>query len=154
MAKRAVIESAAEELAAEVLAGTDLRIYDMEYVKEGKDYYLRLYIDKDGGVTIEDCETASRAFSDKLDEADMIKDPYILEVSSPGLGRTLKKDRHFEQSIGEEVEVSTFKKLDGRKEFRGNLTAFDKESVTIEEEGSELRILRTDISRIRLAFDF
>ena len=105
-----------------------------------------------------DCENVSRAFSDKLDEVDLIPDAYILEVSSPGLGRALKKDRHFEKSLGEEVEVKTYKPIEQQKEFIGILKAYDKDTVTIEmENGSETKDMvfaKSDIAIIRLVLDF
>ena len=113
-----------------------------------------LYIDKDGGVTIEDCEAVSRKFSDVLDEKDLIKDPYILEVSSPGLGRALKKDRHFEQSIGMDVEVKLYEAKDGSKEFAGVLNAFDKDTITVEIKGNDTIFERKQIAQIKLALDF
>ena len=113
-----------------------LWIYDVEFVKEGPEYYLNIYIDKDGGVGILDCEAVSRELSDKLDEADLISDAYTLVVSSPGLGRTLTKDRHLENSLGEKVEGKLFKPLAeiGGKEFEGILTAWDAETITLELE--------------------
>ena len=107
MAKKDAYEARAEELLTPIAAANGCEVYDVEYVKEGSDWYLRAYIDKPEGVSIIDCENVSRAFSDKLDEEDFISDAYILEVSSPGLGRALKKDRHLEKSLGEEVEVRT-----------------------------------------------
>lgn len=155
MGKREEIEKRTEALAEHILSDAGCELYDTEYVKEGQDYYLRVFIDKEGGVTIDDCETVSRALSDLLDKEDYIKDAYIFEVSSPGLGRVLKKDRHLEKSIGDEVEISTYKKIDGTKEFRGILAEFTPETITIEEENGEKRtLLRADISRIRLALDF
>ncbi|MBR3638304.1 MAG: ribosome maturation factor RimP, partial [Lachnospiraceae bacterium] len=112
------------------------------------------YIDKEGGVTINDCEAVSRRLSDELDKADYIEEAYILEVSSPGLGRTLKKDRHLIKSIGEEVEVKTFKPIEKKKEFVGILKSFDDKTVTIEEEGTDRIFNRDEIARIRLTFDF
>ena len=129
-------------------------LVDVEYVKEGSDYYLRAFIDKPEGVNINDCETVSRAFSDALDEADPIPDAYILEVSSPGLGRTLKKDRHLQKSIGQEVEIKLFKPLEKRKDFAGVLEAFDAETITITEDGNTLNFKRSDVALIRLALDF
>ena len=130
-------------------------LVDVEYVKEGSNWYLRAYIDKEGGITVDDCEMVSRALSDLLDREDFIEDAYILEVSSPGLGRPLKKDKDFSRSIGEEVEVHLFKPLNKKKEYIGLLQAFDKKSVTIQEEnGDTLSILRADIALIRLTFDF
>ena len=133
---RARIESEAEKLTEPVALKHGVRIYDVEYVKEGPDYYLNIYIDKDGGVSILDCEAVSRELSDKLDEADLISDAYTLVVSSPGLGRTLTKDRHLQNSLGEKVEGKLFKAVPdiGGKEFEGILTAWDAETVTVEIE--------------------
>ena len=155
MAGKKDIETRAEQLLQPITDAQGVRIYDVEYVKEGSDWYLRAYIDKDGGVTIEDCEAVSRAYSEKLDEADLIKDAYILEVSSPGLGRQLKKDRHFENSLGEEVELKLFEAVDGEKEFTGTLKAYDKDTVTIEAEGGDTKTFeRSKLAVIRLTVDF
>ena len=99
MSKRETYEAKTEELLMPIAEANRVEIYDIEYVKEGSDWYLRAYIDKEGGVTINDCESVSRALSDELDKADFIEDAYILEVSSPGLGRTLKKDKHLQKSL-------------------------------------------------------
>ena len=131
-----------------------MEIYDVEYGKEGADWYLRAYIDKPEGVNIEDCEKVSRALSDALDKEDFIADAYILEVSSPGLGRTLKKDKHLEKSLGSEVEVKTYKPIEKCKEFAGILKAYDRDTVTIELESGEMTFSKSDIALIRLAFDF
>ena len=103
MSKREDYEAGFEKILLLVTEENGVEIYDVEYVKEGSDWYLRAYIDKEGGVTIEDCEKVSRAVSDIMDREDFIKDAYILEVSSPGLGRALKKDKHLSRSIGEDV---------------------------------------------------
>lgn len=136
MSGRARIENEAEKITAPIAEKHGVRIYDVEYVKEGPEYYLNIYIDKDGGVSILDCETVSRELSDKLDEADLISDPYTLVVSSPGLGRALTKDRHLQNSIGEKVEIKLFRPSAeiGRKEFEGILKAWDADSVRIEIE--------------------
>ena len=112
------IEKRAEALITPIVEGFGFELVDVEYVKEGSDWYLRSYIDKSGGITIDDCEAVSRQFSDKLDEADFIDDAYIMEVSSPGLGRVLKKEKDFIRSKGEEVEVKTYtnKEFDFYKE--------------------------------------
>ena len=155
MSKRETYESRTEELLLPIVQEAGVEIYDVEYVKEGSDFYLRAYIDKPGGVDINDCEKVSRALSDALDEKDFIDDAYILEVSSPGLGRTLKKDRHFLQSLGEEVEIKTYKPIEKCKEFTGVLKAFDEDSITIGiQDGSEMVFARADIALIRLALDF
>lgn len=129
-------------------------IYDVEYVKEGSEWYLRCYIDKPDGVNILDCENVSRALSDKLDVEDFIPDAYILEVSSPGLGRALKKDRHLQKSIGEAVELKTYRPIEKCKEFSGVLRSFDKDTVTITTEEKEMVFQRSDVALIRLALDF
>ncbi len=129
-------------------------IYDVEYVKEGSEWYLRCYIDKPDGVNILDCENVSRALSDQLDEEDFIPDAYILEVSSPGLGRALKKDRHLQKSIGEAVELKTYRPIEKCKEFSGVLRSFDKDTVTIGTEEKEMVFQRSDVALIRLALDF
>lgn len=133
---RARIENEAEKLTGPIALKHGVRIYDVEYIKEGPDYYLNIYIDKDGGVSILDCEAVSRELSDKLDETDLISDAYTLVVSSPGLGRTLTKDRHLENSLGEKVEGKLFKADPdiGGKEFEGVLTAWDAGTITVEIE--------------------
>ncbi|MBQ1992968.1 MAG: ribosome maturation factor RimP [Lachnospiraceae bacterium] len=174
MAKRENYESRAEAILEPIVAANNCEIYDVEYIKEGSDWYLRAYIDKPEGVNIVDCENVSRAFSEKLDQEDFIPDAYILEVSSPGLGRTLKKDRHLTKSIGEEVEVRLYKPLEvennkgktvKQKEFVGILKGFDKDTITIEVEDenkkddseartNEMIFARSDIAIIRLTLDF
>lgn len=154
MSKRDTYESRTEELLLPIVESFGVEIYDVEYVKEGADFYLRAYIDKPDGVNIQDCENVSRALSDSLDKEDFMEDAYILEVSSPGLGRTLKKDKHLEKSLGKEVEVRTYKPIEKQKEFAGVLKAFDENTVTITNESGEQVFNRTDIALIRLAFDF
>lgn len=147
-------EARTEALLEPIVAEYGVRIYDVEYVKEGSDWYLRAYIDKDEGVTIDDCENVSRALNVKLDEEDYIADAYILEVSSPGLGRKLTKERHFLQSMGEEIEVKTYKPIDKQKEFVGNLKAYDNGNVTIDMDGKEVTFAKEEIANVRLTFDF
>lgn len=147
-------EQRTELLLEPIVAKCGVSIYDVEYVREGSDFYLRAYIDKPGGVTIEDCEAVSRALSDKLDEEDFIGDAYILEVSSPGLGRTLKKDKHLQMSIGEEVELRTYQPIEKQKEFAGILKAFDQKTITIETDGGERTFARSEVALVRLALDF
>lgn len=158
MAKKDLYEERTEKLLEPIAAACGCEIYDVEYVKEGSEWYLRAYLDKPDGVSIADCENVSRVLSDKLDEEDFIPEAYILEVSSPGLGRALKKDRHLERSLGDEVEIKTYKPIDKQKEFVGILKAYDKDTVTIEMENAEGVMNRTlaksDIAIIRLTFDF
>ena len=154
MSKRETYEARTEELITPILERMHFELVDVEYVKEGGTWYLRAYIDKPEGVNILDCENVSRALSEALDKADFIPDAYILEVSSPGLGRTLKKDKHLQKSIGEEVEIKLFKPIDKCKEFSGILESFDADTVTITEEGTPRTFARADIALIRLALDF
>lgn len=154
MSKGKNYESRTEELLLPIARKFGVEIYDVEYVKEGSERYLRAYIDKPGGVNINDCEDVSRALSDELDREDFIEDAYILEVSSPGLGRTLKKDKHLEKSIGEEVEIKTYKPIDKQKEFRGILKAYDADKITVTIENEEKIFAREEIALIRLALDF
>ncbi len=155
MSKREYNEQKAEELITPILERNNFELYDVEYVKEGSEWYLRFYIDKEGGIDINDCELVSRAYSEIVDKEDFISDAYILEVSSPGLGRTLKKDKHFEKSLGEEVEVKLYKALDGQKEFAGVLRNYDKDTITIEKEDGEEKVFeRSNIALIRLTIDF
>lgn len=154
MSKKEIYEQKAEALVAPIVEKHGFELVDVEYVKEGGSFYLRAYVDKPGGITVDDCETVSREFSDKLDEADFIDEAYIMEVSSPGLGRPLKKEKDFKRSMGEEVEIRTYRPINREKEFYGVLTAYDEDSVTIDCEGEEKIFQKADIALIRLAFDF
>lgn len=154
MSRREEYEAKTEELLAPIAAANGVSVYDVEYVKEGSDYYLRAYIDKPGSVNIQDCENVSRALSDALDREDFIPDAYVLEVSSPGLGRALKKDKHLQGSLGEEVEVRLYKPVDKCKEFTGVLQGFDGETLTIMEGESPRIFQRADIAQVRLTLDF
>lgn len=154
MSKRDTYETRTETILQPIVEQQGCEIYDVEYVKEGSDWYLRAYIDKPEGVNIIDCETVSRALSDALDQEDFIQDAYILEVSSPGLGRTLKKDKHLQKSIGEKVEIRTYKPIDRQKEFEGILKAFDQDTITLEIEEQDVVFTRADIALVKLAFDF
>ena len=137
-----------------IVAAHGFELVDVEYVKEGSNFYLRAYIDKPQGITVEDCEVVSRAFSEKLDEEDFIEDAYIMEVSSPGLGRPLKKEKDYKRSMGKELEIRTYRAVNREKEFYGILTAYDENSVTIDCKGEEKTFQKSDIALIRLAFDF
>lgn len=158
MSKKENWEARTEKLLIPIAKANHVEIYDVEYVKEGSDWYLRCYIDKEDGVSIDDCEAVSRALSDELDREDFIQDAYILEVSSPGLGRQLKRDRHFEKSLMEEVIVKTYKPVDGVKEFTGILKAFDGQTITLEmkkeDQMEDVVFDRKDIAAVRLTFDF
>ncbi len=155
MSKREIYEQKTEELISPIIEEHRFELVDVEYVKEGSNWYLRAYIDKPGGITVDDCEVVSRRLSDLLDEQDFIDDAYILEVSSPGLGRPLKKDKDFARSIGEEVEIRTFRAVEHEKEFTGILRDFDKDKLVIElEDNVVMDFARDNIALVRLAFDF
>lgn len=155
MSKREDFEQRTEELLIPILEKYEFELVDVEYVKEAGTWYLRAYIDKPGGIAINDCEVVSRELSDLLDQKDFIDDSYILEVSSPGLGRPLKKERDFARSIGAEVEIRTYRMVEGRKEFTGVLEEYDSESVTVSyEDGTKQNFDRKEIALIRLSFDF
>ena len=155
MSRREEYEQQTETLLMPIVTGFGFELVDVEYVKEAGTWYLRAYIDKPGGITVDDCENVSRAFSDILDEKDYIEDSYIFEVSSPGLGRPLKKEKDFQRNLGEEVELRTFRAIDKQKEFAGILQAFDKETVTLAYEDDTTQTFeRNNIALIRLALDF
>ena len=155
MTKREEYEQKTEKLLMPIMEANGFELVDVEYVKEVGNWYLRAYIDKPGGITVDDCEVVNRELGDLLDRDDFIDESYILEVSSPGLGRPLKKERDFIRSKGEEVEIRTYRMGDRQKEFRGVLKAWDKDTVTIEtEDGQEQIFDRDNIALIRLAFDF
>ena len=142
MSRREEYEQKAEELITPIVEANGFELVDVEYVKEG-------------GITVDDCEIVSRAFSDRLDAEDFIDDAYIMEVSSPGLGRPLKKEKDYKRSMGKELEIRTYRAIERNREFYGILTAYDDNSVTIEEEdGTERVFQKSDIALIRLAFDF
>ena len=153
MSKKETYEAKATAMLEPICAANRVEIYDVEYVSEAGEWYLRAYIDKEGGVTINDCEAVSRAFSDALDADDFIEDAYYLEVSSPGLGRALKKDSHLEKSIGMEVELKTYKPIDKVKEFSGILKGFNEREITVEIDGEDRSFNRQDIALIKLALD-
>ena len=155
MSRREVYEQKAEALITPILNSMGFELVDVEFVKEAGEWYLRSYIDKEGGITINDCEAVSSLFSEKLDEEDFIEESYIMEVSSPGLGRPLKKEKDYKRSMGKELEIRTYKAIDREKEFYGILQAYDDSSVTIEtEEGTTRTFDKKDIALIRLAIHF
>ena len=154
MSKKEVYEQKAEALLLPIIEANNFELVDVEYVKEGSNWYLRAYIDKEGGISVDDCEVISRAFSDKLDEEDFIDDAYIMEVSSPGLGRPLKKEKDYKRSMGKELEIRTYRAINREKEVYGILKFYDENSVTIENEDGEQTFQKSDIALIRLAFDF
>lgn len=165
MSKREEYESRAEKLLEPLMEENHFELVDVEYVKEAGNWYLRAYVDKEGGITLDDCELVNRRWSDMMDEEDFIPDAYILEVSSPGLGRQLKKEKDFNRSIGEEVDVKFYKSRkipagkNGKeisvKEITGTLKAFTKDTITLDTDfAKDYEIQRLDISTIKLTIDF
>ena len=153
------LEEKIENLLKDIIEDLDYELYDVEYVKEGKNYFLRIYIDKPEGIDLKDCEKVNDAISDLLDEANYIKEPYFLEVSSPGVERVLRRDKHLEQNKGKEIEIKLFKKAqNGEKEYQGILKNFDESKIILEQkekekEGQEqvqnIEIERKDIAHIK-----
>lgn len=155
MSKRESYEARTEELIAPIIERMNFELVDVEYVKEGGTWYLRAYIDKEGGITVNDCEAVAREMNEILDREDFVEESYVFEVSSPGLGRPLKKEKDYVRSMGKEVEIRTYRAINREKEFYGILDAYDAATVTIEQEnGEKLTFEKSDIALIRLAFDF
>ena len=138
------------QFAEPVVTAHGCSLWDVEYVREGADYFLRVYIDKEGGVSIDDCEAVSRPLSDKLDEADPIEGSYTFEVSSAGADRVLKKPEHFAQYQGQEVEVKLYRPREGRKEFVGLLQSWENGDVTLDMGGAPARFEKKEIALVRL----
>lgn len=148
------IEEKVENLIKEKIENLGYDLYDVEYAKEGPNYFLRIFIDKSEGIDLSDCEKVNNEIMEKLDEADYIKEQYFLEISSPGIERILKKDKHLEQNIGEEVQIKLFKKDEnGQKEYQGILKAFNENTITIEQE-QEIAIERKNIAQIKTVYNW
>ena len=146
------IEEKVEKLVKEPIEKIGYKLYDVEYSKEGKDYFLRIFIDKDNGIDLNDCEKVNDAISDILDEANYIKEQYFLEVSSPGIERILRKDKHLEENIGEEINIRLFKKDEnGLKEYQGILKNFDNEFIELQDN---VKIKRKNISQIKKVYNW
>lgn len=150
----ASIETKIEALIEPIILELNYELYDVEYSKEGKDYYLRVYIDNKKGISLDDCEKVNNAISNILDEADYIKEQYFLEVSSCGLERVLRKDKHLASNIGKNIEINLFKPLDGKKQYRGILNSFDKEIITIIIEDLQKKVERKKIAQIKTIYEW
>jgi ribosome maturation factor RimP len=152
---RSEYEERTQKLLVPILQQHGFELVDVEFVKEGSSFYLRSYIDKPGGINVDDCETVSRALEAKLDEEDFISEAYVLEVSSPGLGRPLKKEKDFIRNEGKEIELRLYQSFEHEKEFRGILKSWTKDNVSIEtEEGRVLTFEKKDLALVREAFDW
>ena len=152
---RSEYEERTQKLLVPILQQHGFELVDVEFVKEGSSFYLRSYIDKPGGINVDDCETVSRALEAKLDEEDFISEAYVLEVSSPGLGRPLKKEKDYIRNEGKEIELRLYQSFEHEKEFRGILKSWTKDDVSIEtDEGRVLTFEKKDLALVREAFDW
>lgn len=146
-------EAKTEQLIQPLIDANNFELVDVEFVKEGSDWYLRVYIDKDGGITVDDCELISRAFNEILDREDYISEQYIFEVSSPGLMSPLKKEKDYKRSVGKLIDIKLYKPVDKCKEFTGVLDSYDKDTVTIKmDDDTQKTFDRSNLAMIRLAF--
>lgn len=146
-------EAKTEQLIQPLIDANNFELVDVEFVKEGSDWYLRVYIDKDGGITVDDCELISRAFNEILDREDYISEQYIFEVSSPGLMRPLKKEKDYKRSVGKLIDIKLYKPVDKCKEFTGVLDSYDKDTVTIKmDDDTQKTFDRSNLAMIRLTF--
>lgn len=148
------IETRVENLLKNIIEDLGYELYDVLYVKEGKEFYLRVVIDKPDGIDINDCEKVNDAINDILDEADYIKDQYFLEVSSPGIERNLRKNKHFQAQIGNEIFVKLFKPLEKQKEIRGILKSYSEDEMILIQDEKEIKIEVKNIALARTVFDW
>lgn len=149
------IEKKVKELIEPIINKLDYELYDVIYTKEGKDYYLKIFIDSNYGISLNDCEKVNNAITDILDEKDYIKQQYFLEISSAGLERILREDKHFEANIGKLVEVRLYKNLiNNKKVLRGILKKFDDENITIEFENENIEISKKEISNVKTIYEW
>ena len=148
----ASIEERVESLLKEKIEAIGYELYDVEYSKEGKNYFLRIFIDKTGGIDLNDCEKVNNEIDEILDEADYIKEQYFLEVSSPGIERIIRKEKHLKKYIGHEINIKLFKKdKNGNKEYQVILKAFDQENIELEEN---IKIERKNIAQIKTVYNW
>ncbi len=150
----ASIEERVESLLKDKITELGYELYDVEYAKEGKNYFLRIFIDSENGIDLNDCEKVNDGIMDLLDEADYIKEQYFLEVSSPGIERVIRKDKHFDYAMGEKIEVNLFKPQVGKKCLEGILTGYDETLVTMMYENDEISIPRKNIALIKTKYDW
>lgn len=147
------IEEKVENLISKTINNLGYDLYDVEYVKEGKDYFLRIYIDSEKGIDLDDCEKVSNAINELIDKEDYIKEQYFLEVSSSGVERVLRKDKHLKANLEKEVNVKLFRGVDGKKQYKGLLKDFDENSITIF-DNEEIKIDRKNVSQIKTVYNW
>lgn len=148
------IEEKVEKLLESKINELGYELYDVEYAKEGKNYFLRIFIDKEDGIDLNDCEKVNDGIMELLDEADYIKEQYFLEVSSPGIERVLRKEKHFDSAMGEAIEVKLYKPIDKQKDIEGILTGYDEESITMTYENDEISVPRNNIALAKTKYDW
>lgn len=149
------IEEKVEKLVEPIIEKIGYKLYDVEYAKEGKNYFLRIFIDNEKGIDLNDCEKVNDAISDSLDDENYIKEQYFLEVSSPGIERNLRKDKHLKQNIGQQINIKLFKKDErGKKEYSGELKEFNEENIKIKQDEEEIEIERKYISQIKTVYNW
>lgn len=152
--KLANIEEKVESLVRDPINNLGYEVYDVEYAKEGKDYFLRIFIDKPEGIDLNDCEKVNDAINQLLDEADYIKEQYFLEVSSPGIERKLRKEKHFEENIGNVIEIKLFKPIDNEKSIVGILKKYDEGHLMVEVNGEDKYIDRQNIATVKTVYEW
>jgi len=151
----ASIEEKVTKLVEPIIENLGYELYDVEYAKEGKNYFLRIFIDNEKGIDLNDCEKVNDVVNDILDKENYIKEQYFLEISSPGIERVLRKDKHLEKNIGTQINVKLFKKDEnGKKEYFGTLKEFNQNEITIETEEQEIKIERKNISQIKTVYNW
>ena len=148
------IEDKVNEIIKPIITKLGYMLYDVVYEKEGKEYYLRVFIDGKKGISLDDCELVSNAITDKLDEIDIIKDMYFLEVSSCGLERVLRKDEHFQSQLGNQIELKLYKPLNGQKQHNGILKKFNDNIITVEIDKNDFEIQRKDIAQVKTLYNW
>ena len=154
MSKRETYAKKTIEFITPILEAKGFSLVDVEYVREGSDNYLRAYVDKPGGININDCVAVSEEMNEILDREDYIADPYTFEVSSPDLSRPLKKDKDFERNVGNDLEIKTYKPVNGSKEFVATLDSYDGDTITVHDDNGEFVLQRSDLALVRIAIDF
>lgn len=150
----AKVEEKVENLIENKIKELGYNLYDVEYVKEGKEYYLRIYIENEKGISLDDCELVSNNITELLDKEDYIKEQYFLEVSSTGVERILKKDKHLQSNIGVKIQIKLFKPFNGLKQYEGVLKGFDENNIIIEKDSQNITIERQNVGQIKTIFDW
>lgn len=148
------LEKKIGELVEPEIEKLGLELYDVEYAKEGKEYYLRIYIDSENGISIDDCEKVTNVLNDILDKADYIKEQYYLEVSSAGVEKVLKYDKHFEKNLGKKIEVNLYTKFENKKQYVGVLERYNENEIVILTDDEEISFEKKNVANVKLVYDW